>query len=86
MASVTTNYATNFLNQYTAIGGSSLTYDANGNLTQKTDGGVTTTYNYDLQNRLVGVSSPGESWATYGFAAGLSNFASSIATLSLMSV
>jgi len=42
-------YTTNGLNQYTAAGSASFTYDANGNLTS--DG--TTTFTYDIENRLV---------------------------------
>jgi RHS repeat-associated protein len=45
-------YTTNGLNQYTAAGGATFTYDANGNLTA--DG--TSTYVYDIENRLVGRS------------------------------
>ena len=46
------NYTANGLNEYTAVGGNSYSYDANGNLTS--DG--TNTYVYDIENRLVGVS------------------------------
>lgn len=46
---VNRNYTTNGLNQYTAAGSASFTYDANGNLTS--DG--TTTFLYDIENRLV---------------------------------
>src|SRR3546814_7128951 len=49
---VTRNYSANGLNQYTAAGSASFTYDANGNLTS--DG--STTYLYDIENRLVGAS------------------------------
>lgn len=45
-------YSVNGLNQYTAAGGASFTYDANGNLTS--DG--STTYLYDIENRLVSAS------------------------------
>jgi RHS repeat-associated protein len=45
-------YTTNGLNQYTAAGSASFTYDANGNLTS--DGG--NAYLYDIENRLVGAS------------------------------
>ncbi|WP_379554147.1 RHS repeat-associated core domain-containing protein [Qipengyuania sp. DGS5-3] len=44
-------YTDNGLNQYTNLSGANLTYDANGNLTS--DG--TSTYIYDVENRLVGV-------------------------------
>lgn len=45
-------YTTNGLNQYTAAGPASYTYDANGNLTS--DG--STTFVYDVENRLVSAS------------------------------
>jgi RHS repeat-associated protein len=45
-------YAANGLNQYTTVGSASPTYDANGNLF--TDG--SSTYNYDVENRLVSVT------------------------------
>ncbi|QLC24472.1 RHS repeat-associated core domain-containing protein [Parasphingopyxis algicola] len=48
----TTAYAANGLNQYTSVGGQSVTYDANGNLTS--DG--STTYGYDDENRLTSAS------------------------------
>lgn len=46
------SYTANGLNQYTAAGAASFTYDANGNLTS--DG--STTYVYDVENRLVSAS------------------------------
>jgi len=46
---VNRGYTTNGLNQYTAAGAASFAYDANGNLTS--DG--TTTFLYDIENRLV---------------------------------
>lgn len=46
------SYTANGLNQYTAAGAASFTYDANGNLTS--DG--STTYIYDVENRLVSAS------------------------------
>lgn len=46
------SYTANGLNQYTAAGAASFTYDANGNLTS--DG--STTYVYDIENRLVSAS------------------------------
>jgi RHS repeat-associated protein len=49
---VARTYNTNGLNQYTAAGGASFAYDANGNLIA--DG--TSTFTYDVENRLVGRS------------------------------
>ena len=49
---LTRAYTTNGLNQYTAAGPASFTYDANGNLTS--DG--STSYLYDIENRLVSAS------------------------------
>lgn len=45
-------YTTNGLNQYTAAGSASFTYDANGNLT----GDGATSFAYDVENRLVAAS------------------------------
>ncbi|MBB5720221.1 RHS repeat-associated protein [Stakelama sediminis] len=50
--SVNRNYTTNGLNQYTAAGSASFSYDANGNLIN--DG--STAYVYDAENRLVAAS------------------------------
>jgi len=50
----TVNYTTNNMNQYTDVGGTAYTYDANGNLTS--DG--TNTYIYDYENRLIQVVTP----------------------------
>ncbi|WP_172623228.1 RHS repeat protein [Flavisolibacter ginsenosidimutans] len=47
--SVPTNYLTNILNQYTAVGANPATYDANGNLATYNFW----TYTYDAQNRLI---------------------------------
>lgn len=49
---VNRNYSVNGLNQYTAAGGATFGYDANGNLTS--DG--TNAYVYDIENRLVTAS------------------------------
>lgn len=54
-------YATNGLNQYTAVGGVAHGYDANGNLTS--DG--QTTYTYDVENRLVSASGAKSASLTY---------------------
>jgi len=52
----TVSYTANTLNQYTAVGAATPTYDANGNLTS--DG--THTYGYDAENRLVSASGAGD--------------------------
>lgn len=53
---VETLYTANALNQYTQVGEATFTYDADGNMTSRTDAGGTTTYAYDLNNRLVSVT------------------------------
>ena len=58
----TVSYTANTLNQYTAVGAATPTYDANGNLTS--DG--THTYGYDAENRLVSASGAGTG-AAYTF-------------------
>ena len=50
-------YEVNGLNQYESIAGSNYTHDANGNLTSDGE----TTYLYDVENRLISVSGPGNS-------------------------
>ncbi|HUE69399.1 MAG TPA: RHS repeat-associated core domain-containing protein, partial [Pirellulaceae bacterium] len=60
---VATPYTTNALNQYTQVGGVTYAFDTDGNLISQTENGVTTTYTYDIENRLVGVTRPGEDWA-----------------------
>ncbi len=59
----TTNYATNALNQYTNSGNATYSYDADGNMTGKTDHGVTTTYGYDAESHLVSVATPTDTWS-----------------------
>ncbi len=58
-----TNYVANDLNQYTDVGDTAYHYDADGNLTSKTESGITTTYGYDAENRLVSVTTPTDTWA-----------------------
>lgn len=58
----TVSYIANALNQYTAVGPVSPTYDGNGNLTS--DG--TYTLGYDAENRLISASGAGNT-ATYTF-------------------
>ncbi len=54
-AATNVSYTPNNLNQYTAVGSVSPTYDGNGNLHY--DG--TFTYGYDAENRLISASGPG---------------------------
>jgi RHS repeat-associated protein len=49
LVNVNRTYAVNWLNQYTAAGPASFTYDANGNLISDGSG----TYVYDVENRLI---------------------------------
>jgi len=62
---VTTVYTTNNMNQYTQVGGTTYTYDPNGNMTSATDASGRTTYAYDQDNQLVGVTTPDGSDTTY---------------------
>jgi RHS repeat-associated protein len=59
----TVAYTANSLDQYTAVGAVTPTYDGNGNLTY--DG--TFTYGYDAENRLNSVTQGGTTIATYGY-------------------
>jgi YD repeat-containing protein len=52
----TTAYTANDLNQYTAVGADSVTYDSKGNLTQQGSG---TAYAYDSKNRLLSATGTG---------------------------
>lgn len=61
-----TAYTTNNMNQYTVAGDTTYTYDADGDLKTKIESGVTTTYAYDIENRLIGVSTPTDTW-TYKY-------------------
>ncbi|NIR64256.1 MAG: hypothetical protein GWO10_10900 [candidate division Zixibacteria bacterium] len=62
----TTNYTTNNMNQYTQVGDTTYTYDADGNMKTKTESGVTTTYTYDIENHLISVTTPNDTW-TYKY-------------------
>jgi RHS repeat-associated protein len=53
---VNRGYTTNGLNQYSAAGGDTFTYDLNGNLKTDTTTTGTTTFTYDGENRLTGAS------------------------------
>jgi YD repeat-containing protein len=59
-ANTTRSHTANGLNQYTAVAGTSYSYDAMGNLAS--DG--TTTFTYDIENRLVGTSASGSPTVT----------------------
>ena len=59
----TLSYTANALNQYSAVGAVSPTYDGNGNLTS--DG--TFTYGYDAENRLTGITQGATTIASYSF-------------------
>ena len=61
-----THYTTNEMNQYTSVDDANYTYDDDGNLKTKTQDAVTTTYTYDIENRLIGVSTPSDTW-TYRY-------------------
>jgi RHS repeat-associated protein len=61
-ANINRGYTSNGLNQYSAVGGTSFSYDANGNLTSAPDAAaVTQAYVYDVENRLVSRSSSANS-------------------------
>ena len=55
---VSTDYSYNAADQLVSENGVTYTYDLNGSLTSKTDGGGTTTYAYDYDNRMIRVTSP----------------------------
>jgi RHS repeat-associated protein len=59
---VTTNYTTNSLNQYTAAGTTTFSYDLDGNLIQENGPVDVKTYAYDLQNRLKSVQTAQGLW------------------------
>jgi RHS repeat-associated protein len=75
---VSRSHSVNGLNQYTAVGGNSYAYDANGNLTS--DG--STTFTYDAENRLVSSSAGaslvydplGRLYETYSSSTGTTRF------------
>jgi RHS repeat-associated protein len=46
------------------------TYDPNGNLASKTEGGVTTTYDWDAENRLVAIKQGGNTIASFTYDGG----------------
>jgi RHS repeat-associated protein len=62
----TTSYSSNSLNEYTAVGGTTYSYDTDGNLIGKTGSGGTWSYQYDDENRLVSMTGDGVTW-TYEY-------------------
>jgi RHS repeat-associated protein len=59
---VITEYSTNNMNQYTAVGAATYGYDADGNMISKADGSDSWTYTFNDQNRLVQVAVPDSTW------------------------
>lgn len=55
---VPSGYSSNVLNQVTAAGSDSFTYDADGNLLTRTDSSGTTRYDWDVEGRLTRVTHP----------------------------
>ena len=51
-------FSANNLNEYSVAGGATFGYDADGNLTNRTDSSGTTSYQYDSENRLISVTTP----------------------------
>jgi len=60
LGSVSTSYTDNALNQYSAVGGTTPTYDSKGNITSGYGGGLTLAY--DAENRLTSAGA-----VTYGY-------------------
>ena len=59
---VVTDYTTNARDRYTAVGGTTYTYDHNGNLISATDSAGTTTFAYNQQNQLIAQNGPDGSY------------------------
>ena len=74
------DYGRNGLNQYTTVGGATLSYDANGNLTS--DG--LTNYQYDVENRLISASGGKSATLTYDPLGRLFQVSSGSATTQLL--
>jgi len=58
-----TVYTTNNMNEYTQVGNTTYTYDADGNMTSATDASGATTYTFDAQNQLTAINGPSGSWS-----------------------
>ena len=61
-AASTVNYTTNNLDQYISVGGTTYTYDKDGNLISSTDGSDTTTYTYNVRGELSSLVTPGHTF------------------------
>lgn len=61
------SYAYQAANRLTSAAGTSFGYDANGNLTSKTDGAGATSFTWDYENRLVGAEPSSGSSITYKY-------------------
>ena len=64
---VTTTYTTNDRNEYTQVGSTSYTYDANGNMVSQADGSGTTAYTYNVNNQLLGIQPASGSASSYQY-------------------
>ncbi len=60
-------YAANSMNEYTQAGGVTLLYDADGNLTNRTDSSGTTRYQYDAEDHLISVTTPDLQTVQYAY-------------------
>ncbi len=58
-----TAYTVNADGQYTVAGAASYSYDADGNVTAKTEGGGAWKYTYDDENRLTAMTTPVGNWS-----------------------
>ncbi len=56
------NYSTNIMNQYSQAGGTTFSYDTDGNMLTMVVSGKTTFYTYDFENRLISVVSLATTW------------------------
>ncbi len=63
----TTAYTVGGLNRYASAGGETFAYDADGNLTARTDAAGTTSYGYDTANRLTRVTAADGGVTTYEY-------------------
>jgi RHS repeat-associated protein len=64
---VTSDYRTNVLNQYTAAGTTTFSYDAKGNITTKQSGSKTWNYTYNDRQQLVRVTDSDLNLTTYEY-------------------